>query len=117
MQADLIQSEGYPVETHTVTTEDGYILTLHRIPRGRTNATKVDGDSGKKKVAFLQHGLLCSSSDWIILGPGKGLGKVVHGFYTFLVNASKVVLTANRKDSNFPTTMPLEIRRSVQHVS
>ena len=26
----LIEAEGYPAETHTVTTEDGYILTLHR---------------------------------------------------------------------------------------
>ena len=28
--ADLITSEGYPVEIHEVTTEDGYILTVHR---------------------------------------------------------------------------------------
>ena len=28
---DLIEAEGYPAETHTVITEDGYILTLHRL--------------------------------------------------------------------------------------
>jgi hypothetical protein len=28
--ADLITSEGFPVEIHEVTTEDGYILTVHR---------------------------------------------------------------------------------------
>ena len=28
--ADLITSEGYPVEIQEVTTEDGYILTVHR---------------------------------------------------------------------------------------
>ena len=28
--ADLITTEGYPVEIHEVTTEDGYILTVHR---------------------------------------------------------------------------------------
>ena len=27
---DLITAEGYPAETHTVTTDDGYILGLHR---------------------------------------------------------------------------------------
>ena len=27
---DLIEAEGYPSETHSVTTEDGYILSLHR---------------------------------------------------------------------------------------
>ena len=26
---------GYKVETHRVTTEDGYVLSMHRIPRGR----------------------------------------------------------------------------------
>ncbi|RXG72728.1 Lipase 3 [Armadillidium vulgare] len=29
---EIIQSFGYPAETHHVTTEDGYILGLHRIP-------------------------------------------------------------------------------------
>ena len=29
---DLIESQGYPAETHFVSTSDGYILTLHRIP-------------------------------------------------------------------------------------
>ena len=28
--ADLITAEGYPLETHEVVTEDGYILTIHR---------------------------------------------------------------------------------------
>ena len=27
---DLIEEEGYTAETHTVTTDDGYILTIHR---------------------------------------------------------------------------------------
>ena len=29
---DLIESQGYQAETHFVSTSDGYILTLHRIP-------------------------------------------------------------------------------------
>nr|CAD7603633.1 unnamed protein product [Timema genevievae] len=33
---ELIAKKGYPAETHTVTTEDGYILTLHRIPYGKS---------------------------------------------------------------------------------
>ena len=28
---------GYPAETHWVTTDDGYILTIHRIPYGKLN--------------------------------------------------------------------------------
>ena len=31
-QPDLIRFYGYPLEEHQVETEDGYILTLHRIP-------------------------------------------------------------------------------------
>lgn len=34
-QPQIIANRGYPAETHTVVTPDGYILTLHRIPRGR----------------------------------------------------------------------------------
>ncbi|GMS86908.1 hypothetical protein PENTCL1PPCAC_9083, partial [Pristionchus entomophagus] len=54
----LIASRGYPAETHHVTTEDGYILTLHRIPRGR------NGSSGGRPV-LLQHGLASSSFDFL----------------------------------------------------
>ena len=31
MQPELVKSFGYPIEEHQVTTEDGYILALHRI--------------------------------------------------------------------------------------
>merc|ERR1711936_1498219 len=31
----MISNAGYPVETHTVTTEDCYILQMHRIPHGK----------------------------------------------------------------------------------
>lgn len=59
----MIRKAGYPAEAHVVTTEDGYLLTLHRIP----------GGNGSVPV-FLQHGILGSSADWVILGKGKALG-------------------------------------------
>jgi lysosomal acid lipase/cholesteryl ester hydrolase len=62
----MIRAEGYPAETHYVVTDDGYILTLHRIPHGKDNA----GETGKP-VVFLQHGLLCSSADWVMATPSK----------------------------------------------
>ena len=34
---ELITSQGYPAETHYVTTSDGYVLALHRIPNGQEN--------------------------------------------------------------------------------
>jgi lysosomal acid lipase/cholesteryl ester hydrolase len=64
----MIVRHGYPAETHTVTTEDGYILTMHRIPYSPKSPA-----APNTPVVFLQHGLLGSSSDWVILGPNKSL--------------------------------------------
>lgn len=59
--------EGYPSESHYITTTDGYILNIHRIPTGK---------KGQKngKVVLLQHGMEDSSVTWILAGPGKSLG-------------------------------------------
>jgi len=69
----LISKEGYPSETHTVTTEDGYILEVHRIPHGR----KSQEDGSPRPVVFLQHGLLSSSADWLIAGRDNALGYIL----------------------------------------
>lgn len=63
--------DAYPLEEHFVTTKDGYILGLHRIPYSQKLNNKNVTD---KPVVFLQHCLGCSSSDYVINGPGKGLG-------------------------------------------
>ena len=60
----MVLEAGFPAQTHEVVTEDGYILTLHRIP-----AT----DKPSPPVVFLQHGLLSSSADWVIAGPEHAL--------------------------------------------
>lgn len=57
----IIRRNGYAAETHTVETEDGYILALHRIPGPKS------GKQGGQPV-FLQHGLLVSSADWVLSG-------------------------------------------------
>nr|CAD7578026.1 unnamed protein product [Timema californicum] len=64
---ELIAKKGYPAETHSVTTEDGYILTLHRIPYGKS------GPSNNRPAVLVQHGLLCSSDAWVIMEPEKSL--------------------------------------------
>lgn len=68
-QEELIQYYGYPVETHEVVTEDGYILTVHRIPHGLENA----GDTNKP-VALLMPGLLCSGAFYLVSGERASLG-------------------------------------------
>ena len=58
---EMVAEAGYPVETHIVATDDGYLLSVHRIPRGRVD----DGVEGPRPPVFLQHGLLSSSADWV----------------------------------------------------
>ncbi|KAF2888079.1 hypothetical protein ILUMI_18094, partial [Ignelater luminosus] len=69
--SELIKKYGYPSDRHTVQTKDGYILEMHRIPYGK------DGPSENRPAVYLQHGLLCSSADWVIAGPGKEFGYIL----------------------------------------
>jgi len=66
----IVSKSGFPSETHIVTTSDGYILEVHRIPHAPKNANS----SAARPVVFLQHGLLSSSADWVLEGTEKGLG-------------------------------------------
>ncbi|CAI5450057.1 unnamed protein product [Caenorhabditis angaria] len=61
---EVIRSWGYPDETHDVTTQDGFILQLHRIP------------NPNRPVIFLQHAFLSSSFDWVCNSPGQSAGFV-----------------------------------------
>lgn len=70
-QPELVRKYRYPLEIHQVTTSDGYILTMHRIPHGRDQN---NDPSAKRPVVFVMHGLLSSSADWVLMGPGCGFG-------------------------------------------
>ncbi|KAL0100575.1 hypothetical protein PUN28_019718 [Cardiocondyla obscurior] len=65
----LAKKYDYHTEEHYVTTKDGYNLVIHRLLKGPL----YDVNQQKKKVVFLQHGILCSSDSWIIIGVGKDL--------------------------------------------
>lgn len=58
--ADIISKSGYPLETHKVTTEDGYIVTMHRIP-----------NRASRQAVFFLHGMLDSSICWVSNGVIK----------------------------------------------
>ena len=60
---------GYPVEEHWVTTTDGYILGLHRIPHGQD----YPDSEVPPPVVYMQHGLTSSSSSWTFGPPAKSL--------------------------------------------
>lgn len=62
---------GYYSEEHTVVTEDGYILTVFRIPKGK------NCDKSRSSPVLLMHGLLVSSDAWIDSGPEAGLAYLI----------------------------------------
>ena len=67
----MVARHGYELETHKVITEDGYILGMHRIPRGRQSNSS---EKESRPVVYIQHGLTSSSADWLVPGPDKALG-------------------------------------------
>ncbi|CAJ0592047.1 unnamed protein product [Cylicocyclus nassatus] len=67
----IVRHWGYRLEEHRVVTCDGYVLTLHRIPHGRAHNRNPPAN---RPVVFLQHGLLCSSSVWLLNAPDQSAG-------------------------------------------
>lgn len=80
----LIALHGYHAEAHTVVTDDGYILTVHRIPFSKNNTR----NESPRNTVLLHHGLLGSSADWIIAGPEKSLAYILSeaGYDVWLAN-------------------------------
>lgn len=71
-QQQLVNSNGYPFEEHEVSSEDGYILSLHRIPKGKFENTT---NKLRRPIALFQHGLLASSDVFLFRGPDYDLRK------------------------------------------
>ena len=67
-----------------MTTEDGYILELQRIPAKRFDKSP---PAPGKPVAFLAHCALCTSSVFIVLGPTTGLGMSYWMIFVYFIIA------------------------------
>lgn len=62
---EIAEAEGFNFENHTVVTEDGYILEMHRIFANLTNEIP---DDIVRPVLFMQHGLMATSETYMVNG-------------------------------------------------
>ncbi|PRQ47637.1 putative triacylglycerol lipase [Rosa chinensis] len=82
----LVETRGYICQEHHVTTEDGYILGLLRIPYGRSGSKSI---TDQKPPVLLQHGLLTDAASWLLNPPDQTLTFILadKGFDLWLANA------------------------------
>ncbi|KAF5457379.1 hypothetical protein F2P56_021483 [Juglans regia] len=76
---------GYKCQEHEVTTQDGYILSLQRIPEGRV----VRNDAGnKRQPVLIQHGVLVDGMTWFLNPPEQNLPMILadNGFDVWIAN-------------------------------
>lgn len=71
LKVEIIKYRGYPAQTYHVTTGDGYILEVHRIPHGKGQS--VDAGATGSPV-FLQHGFMDSDAGWLLSSNERSLG-------------------------------------------
>ncbi|CAB4304584.1 unnamed protein product [Prunus armeniaca] len=81
--ATMVETHGYACEEHTVTTQDGYILSMQRIPVRKSGEA-----SGNRIPVLLQHGLLMDGITWLLLPPDQSLAFLLadNGYEVWLGN-------------------------------
>uniref|UniRef100_A0A915BVJ1 Lipase n=2 Tax=Parascaris univalens TaxID=6257 RepID=A0A915BVJ1_PARUN len=83
----IIRHHGYPAEVHHITTEDGYILEMHRIPFSKQENGRQRDE--QKPVVLLQHGFIGSSAVWVtnLVNQSAGFLFADAGFDVWMGNA------------------------------
>ena len=81
---EIIFSKGFKCEKHFVETEDGYTLTLFRIPGGKNFE-----NGSKLPPVLIQHGVFDSSDAWVCNGEDQSIAFVLakNNFDVWLSNS------------------------------
>ncbi|KAK4821213.1 hypothetical protein QYF61_015781 [Mycteria americana] len=81
-----IRFHGYPSEEYNMLTEDGYFLSLNRIPHSKGDA----GHSGSRSPVLIVHGFSLDGGDWVDNLPNNSLGFILaHVGYDIWIGNSR----------------------------
>lgn len=69
----VVKPNGYKCQEFEVQTEDGFILSMQRIPEGRGGG----GGGERKQPVFLQHGVLMDGMTWLLNSPQESLAFIL----------------------------------------
>ncbi|KAK7339353.1 hypothetical protein VNO77_20014 [Canavalia gladiata] len=92
----MVETQGYTCEEHEVITEDGYILSLQRIPTSRS------GKKADKQPVLLQHGLIADATTWFLNSPNESLGFILadNGYDVWLASTRGTKYSRGHKSLN-----------------